>query len=316
MPNTPLSYAIVSPVRDEAEFLPTTAKSILAQTVRPAQWVIVDDGSDDATPVIARQLAEEHDWITVVQRPRRKKRARGAPVIEAFHAGKETLTADYDVIVKLDGDLRFADHYFEWVLAVFERVPRAGIVGGTLYVPDQGRWTADLVGAHTVHGAVKAYRRAALEEMGGLQESMGWDGIDEYAARARGWSVQPLVELSVLHYKQRGSRQGWREARMEEGRGVHYMGYGGYGLAMRVLYRALKERPPIVAGLTIALGYLSSAMNRTPSCPDREAVRLMREEQRDRFWGLLKGRGDLRPEALPDGGPAFWFLSQGPRDDA
>ena len=47
--------------------------------------------------------------------------------------------------------------------------------------------------------SIKAYRRACLDEIGGLQASMGWDGIDEYSARARGWTSHPLTELVVLH---------------------------------------------------------------------------------------------------------------------
>src|SRR4051794_11268392 len=126
------SYAIVSPVRDEAENLERTIASVLAQRHRPLEWVIVDDGSRDATPAIAAAAAAQHDWIRVVTRPSREgaKRARGKPIVEAFGAGLAELRAEPGVVVKMDGDLFVPPHYFEWVAAVFARVERAGIVGG------------------------------------------------------------------------------------------------------------------------------------------------------------------------------------------
>ncbi|HLI61651.1 MAG TPA: glycosyltransferase family A protein [Solirubrobacteraceae bacterium] len=302
------SYTVVSPVRDEARFLATTARSLVAQTLRPRHWVIVDDGSTDATPELAERLAAAHDWITVVHRPRRVTRERGAPIVRAFNDGLSHVERPGDVVVKLDGDLHLPAHYFEWVLAVFAREPRAGIVGGTVYVPEGDRWVPDAVGRHTVHGAIKSYRRQCLEEIGGLRESMGWDGIDEYAARSRGWRVLPLSELGVLHYKPRGSKQHWRRARWEEGRGARYMGYRWHGIVLRVAYRSVREHPPVLAGLTLGTGYLWATVRRLPQCDDRRAVDLLREEQAARLWRLLRGGGDVQPDRLEGGGPAFWTL--------
>jgi glycosyltransferase involved in cell wall biosynthesis len=270
--------------------------------------VIVDDGSADETPAIAERLAAAHDWITVVHRPRRETRERGGPIVRAFHDGLERVEERDGVVVKLDGDLHLPSHYFEWVLDVFAREPRAGIVGGTVYVPDGDRWVPDAVGRHTVHGAIKSYRRECLRDIGGLRESMGWDGIDEYAARSRGWRVLPLSELAVLHYKPRGSKQHWRRARWEEGRGARYMGYGWHGIVLRVAYRSVRERPPVLAGLTLGAGYLWATVRRSPQCDDRQAIDMLRQEHAERLWTLLRGGGDLRPDRLQGGGPAFWTL--------
>jgi len=45
-------YVIISPVRDEEEHIQATIESVSNQTVRPAEWVIVDDGSTDRTGAI------------------------------------------------------------------------------------------------------------------------------------------------------------------------------------------------------------------------------------------------------------------------
>src|SRR5687767_9721328 len=40
-------YVLITPCRDEAKYARRTLDSVAAQTVRPALWVIVDDGSTD-----------------------------------------------------------------------------------------------------------------------------------------------------------------------------------------------------------------------------------------------------------------------------
>jgi GT2 family glycosyltransferase len=48
-----VNYAVVSPVRNEADNLPRLIESIRAQTVQPVRWIIVDTGSDDRTVQLA-----------------------------------------------------------------------------------------------------------------------------------------------------------------------------------------------------------------------------------------------------------------------
>jgi biofilm PGA synthesis N-glycosyltransferase PgaC len=296
-------YVIVSPVRDEADYLERTIESIVAQQHRPAEWVIVDDGSTDATPQIAAAAAAAHDWIRVLTRPGRADsgRARGKPIVEAFNAGLATVRAPHEFVVKMDGDLYVPPHYFDWVARTFGRYPRAGIVGGFGLVPDGNEWVPDLIGRHNVAGYIKGYRRACLEEIGGLQASMGWDGIDEYSARARGWTSHPLTELVVLHYRRRGARQTWWRARWEEGIGNAFMGYLPSFVVLRAGYRGLVERPPILSGIVLFAGYAWSRLTRRPQVPDPAARDELRREQRAR----LRRRG--ASAALADPGPAFFW---------
>lgn len=295
------AYAIVSPVRDEGEWLAQTAQSLVCQHHRPAEWLIVDNGSSDDTPEIARALAASYEWIRVIEVPATQDRARGGPIVRAFNVGLAHLEIDVRFVVKLDGDLFLPAHYFAWVAAVFAREPRAGIVGGRLMIWDGRRWIEDDVGAHTVHGAIKAYELTCLRDIGGLHESMGWDGIDEYAARARGWSVVVLSELQVLHYKQRGSRQrAWR-ARWEEGLGMAFQGYTPAFALVRSAYRGLVEPPRAASGLLMLAAYGSGLLRRGVGVRDQAAVAELRAEQRQRLRNLLR---PIVPGQGP--GPAHW----------
>lgn len=306
------TYAIVSPVRDEAEHLPRTAESILAQAHRPLAWILVDDGSTDGTRELAERYAAAHPWIRVVDSGARHERGRGGPIVRAFRRGVAALDARPDVTVKLDGDLFLPAHYFAWVARAFADDPRAGIVGGVALVPDgAGGWVADRGRQQAVNGVAKAYRTDCLEEIGGLPASMGWDGIDEYAARARGWHVHVLTELAILHYRLRGSKQPWWRARWEEGRGNWFMGYRWDFLAVRVAYRMLVERPRIAGGLVLGAGFLHAAVTRAPQVDDARARALLRAEQGRRLRALAgRDRDGARRPALPGGGPAYTATSR------
>jgi biofilm PGA synthesis N-glycosyltransferase PgaC len=300
-----MDYAVITPVRDEARHLPRLAAALDAQQLRPRRWVIVDDGSTDGTRELARELARRHDWVTAVDSGSSHERARGAPIVEAFNAGLGRLDREqHEFVVKLDADLYVPPHYFAWVADTFDADPRAGIVGGTVLVHDGERWTLDKVSSRAVHGDEKAYRTACLERMGGLRASMGWDGIDDYAARAHGWRSRVLSELTILHYDKRGSKQRWWKARFEEGLGAHYMGYRPDFLALRSGYRMLVERPPVLGGLLLAAGYLWGHLRGLPQVPDEGARSVLRDEQRTRLRLLARGRR-LPHGQLPDLGPAF-----------
>src|SRR3954451_24863419 len=138
------TYAIVSPVRDEATHFARTAESILGQTHRPLEWIIVDDGSTDGTRALADAYAARHPWIRVIEAGATHERARGAPIVRAFQQGVAALRERPEVTVKLDGDLFLPSHYFAWVARAVAEDPRVGIVGGAVLVPGaEGHWVAD-----------------------------------------------------------------------------------------------------------------------------------------------------------------------------
>src|SRR5678815_3726779 len=80
-------YVLITPCRDEALFARRTLDSVAAQTVPPALWVIVDDGSKDETPQILDEYAARFPYIRVIRRPDRGQRVLGSGVIDAFYAG-------------------------------------------------------------------------------------------------------------------------------------------------------------------------------------------------------------------------------------
>jgi glycosyltransferase involved in cell wall biosynthesis len=51
------SYVLVTPARNEVQFIELTIQSVVAQTMRPLKWVIVSDGSTDGTDeIVSRRV--------------------------------------------------------------------------------------------------------------------------------------------------------------------------------------------------------------------------------------------------------------------
>jgi asparagine synthase (glutamine-hydrolysing) len=273
----PLTYAVVTPARDEAENLERLAGCMVAQTVVPARWVIVDDGSTDATGVVVQALAERHPWIRVATLPTAAGVMRGAPVVRAFEAGIASLGLEPDVVVKLDADVSFEADYFERLLDAFIADPSLGIASGSAYECQNGVWR-QLHGTRTsVWGASRVYRWACLRDVSPLEQRMGWDGIDEFKANVGGWTTRTLLDLPFRHHRREGERDGssWRPWAAQGGV-AHFMGYRLSYLVARAVFRA--RRHP--AALAMLWGYGRAALRGEPRCPDAAVRNYVRSRQR------------------------------------
>jgi glycosyltransferase involved in cell wall biosynthesis len=271
-----LTYVLVTPARDEADNLRRLGASLLAQTVPPLEWIVVDNGSSDETPDVVAGLAEGRPWIRFLRVPGDGAARPGAPVVRAFHAGLAALSAVPDVVVKLDADVSFDPDYFERLLAAFAAEPRLGIAGGRCDELENGVWSERRVTAGHVRGAARAYRWACLQDVLPLEEGMGWDGIDGLKATARGWKTELVAGLAFRHHRAVGERDGARRARwLAQGRGSWAMGYRPGYLVVRTLFRA--RRDP--AALAMLWGYGAAALRREPRLADEAARAELRRRQ-------------------------------------
>jgi len=269
----PLRYAVITAAKNEARNLPRLARSLVAQTVTPSTWVIVDDGSSDGTYETAVDLAEEHSWIHPLRLGTEGAPARGGPVVRAFHEGLEALDAECDVIVKLDADVSMDERYFEHLLDVFGSDPSLGMASGICYELEGGEWTPRHVTASHVVGPARAYRRECLDEILPLEERMGWDGLDEVKANVLGWRTRNVPELAFHHHRIQGRRDGSRRRHWKNlGASAHYMGYRPSYLLVRAAFRGLKEP----SAFAMVWGWASAALRREPQYADprvREHIR-------------------------------------------
>ncbi len=283
------SYVLVTPARNEAAHIGATLASVIAQTVRPLRWVVVDDGSTDGTAAIVREHAEAHSWIELVELPARATR-EFAGKVRAFEAGRARLQGlDYAVIGNLDADITLGPGHFEALLGHFARDPSLGVAGSP-YAEDPAhpeRHTYAHPGANLEHvsGACQMFRRSCYEAIGGYRALPG-GGIDTaagLAARARGWRTRTFIEQVCLHHRPVGTaEQGRLRARF--GRGVRAWRVGGHPAweALRAL--ADMRRPPLVLfGAAHLAGYAWAAAAGVPRVLPPELVTLHRREQMQRL---------------------------------
>jgi len=275
-----LTYALITPARNERDNLQRVADSIVAQTHRPACWVIVDDGSDDGMEVIAADLARRHDWIRVVGTGEDAAdladgRRQGRDLL-AFRRGVDALPAPVDVFVKVDADTSFAPEYFSLLLERFAAQPDLGIGGGCCYELVDGDWERIRVSGSHPRGASRAYRWALRDDVFALEPELGWDGVDEVMAELRGYRTAGFTDFGFRHHRKVGERDGRLRAGSALGRQAWYMGYRPTYLLLRAVYRAREN----AASLAMVWGYASAAVAGAPQCPNPAVTARIREGQR------------------------------------
>jgi len=296
------SYVLISPCRNEADFLRETLESVIAQSVLPKKWIIVDDGSTDSTPAILRSYANQHPWIEIVTRSDRGARAVGPGVMEAFYTGYGVINpSDYDYLCKLDLDLRLPPRYFELLMQRMAENPRLATCSGKAYIERGGTLVSERHGDENSIGASKFYRVSAFREIGGFVRQVMWDGIDCHKCRMLGWMTRSWddPELRFVHLRPMGSSQtNILVGRMRHGYGQYFMGTGLLWMLATAIYR-IPEKPYIIGGLAILWGWIKSFLQGKPRYEDPEFRAFLR---RYHLRALLVGKRKAIAEIEKDSG--------------
>lgn len=267
------NYVLISPCRDEAEFMRETLDTVVAQTVQPAKWVIVDDGSTDATPDILEEYTSRYDWIEVIKKPNRGRRAVGPGVIDAFYVGYNSIDpCDYTYMCKLDLDLRLPPRYFEILIGRMDATARIATCSGKSYIQQKHQLIAERHGDDTSLGMTKLYRVSCFEAIGGFVREVMWDGIDCHRCRMNGWIACSWDEpdLRFIHLRPMGSsQQSIYVGRMRHGYGQYFMGTGLLYMTASAVQR-LNTKPYVLGSLAMMIGWLKAALVGMPRYDDKE----------------------------------------------
>jgi len=288
---------VVSPVRNEAAHIESVALALAAQTRRPDLWLVVDDESTDETPQILAQVARRLEFMEVINsRPHadgeapRDRLAVAAPP-KAFNVGLQNAGwQSFTHIAKLDGDIELPPHYFEQVLGEFRRDATLGLAGGVLEERDGTDWgEAHAANDYHIRGALKCYSRDCLEAIGGIQERLAWDAIDEIYARMRGYRTRTLSRLVARHHRPTASADGILRGRARHGQCAYIVRFTLPWVTLRA-FKVAAERPRALSGFAFLYGYLRSALLRVPRVDDPEFHSFVRRELRERLRLELAGR--------------------------
>ena len=299
-------YLLVTPCRDEAKYARRTLESIARQTVQPALWLIVDDGSTDDTPTILAEYQRKLPYLKIIRREDRGFRKLGGGVIDAFYAGYDTIDPDtFDYVCKLDLDLDLPAGYFQSLMERMERDERLGTGSGKPYFVDGlGRRIQETCGDENSVGMVKFYRTQCFREIGGFVRELMWDGIDCHRCRMLGWMAASWDDrqLNFEHLRPMGtSHKNWWTGRVRHGIGQYFMGTGVLYMLASAAFRITKA-PVLIGSVAMLWGYFSSMLKGKARYQDLEFRQFLRSYQ----WKCLV-RGKRRAtEEIHDKSAEKW----------
>jgi poly-beta-1,6-N-acetyl-D-glucosamine synthase len=288
---------IVSPVRNEAAHIERVVRSVAAQELPPARWIVIDDGSDDGTLELLRALEPDVAFLTVAEAPKRdaapvRDRLARAAAPRTFNAGL-ALAGDisgYTHVMKLDGDIELAPAYLRTLMERFAADPALGLAGGVLDEPLAGGGFRRLrIARNHVHGALKCYSLACFQSIGGVQERLGWDTIDETYARMRGYGTVTFTDLVSIHHRPIGSADGTVRGHARHGECAYIAHQTPSWVTLRA-FKVARRRPAALSGLAFLFGYARAAARRVERVPDPEYRRFTHRELRRRMLGVHRTR--------------------------
>jgi glycosyltransferase involved in cell wall biosynthesis len=286
----PMKYVLITPAHNEETFIPKTLASMVAQTVPPERWVIVDDGSMDRTPEIVEEYAKRYPWIELVRRHQRQDR-NFASKAHAVNAGLEGVQSlEFEIMGNLDADVSFAPDYMEFLMRKFREDPDLG-VGGTPFTQDGGYDSSkdSFEGENYVAGPCQLFRRECFQDIGGYvpNRAGGVDWIAAMTARMKGWKVRSFPEKRFHHYRTLGTAgRGVLRALFSYGEKDYYLGGSMVWQLFRVAYRMTKK-PVLAGGLALLCGYCWAAIRRTKRAVTPELMHFHRREQMKKLRAIF-----------------------------
>ena len=283
-------YVLITPARNEERYIEKLIQSMTAQTVLPAKWVIVNDGSTDATASIVKRYLADQPWMELVDLPMRRDRSFAAKVY-AFNAGLERVVdLQYEIVGNVDSDVSFDADYFEFLVSKFEQDPQLG-VAGTIFEEDGYSSARDsFEGQNHVAGGCQLFRRRCFEEIGGYipNKAGGVDWIAVTTARMKGWRTRSYRERSFFHYRSLGTAERSPLASaFSYGEKDYYLGNHPLWELIRVLYRATKK-PYLLEGMALYAGYLSAFLRRMKRPVSKELMRFHRREEMQKLRMIFR----------------------------
>jgi biofilm PGA synthesis N-glycosyltransferase PgaC len=282
---------VVVPFLNEERYLGTLLESIATQTRPPDRLLLVDDGSTDGSYDIASQFSRQHTYATVFRRPQRpsqRDRLVGAPELRAFRWAVDQIDGCWDIVAKVDADVRLARDLLLELERKFVSDPHLGMAGSYLKsVGPQGVTVRQRCPPDHVEGPTKFYRRECYEEIFPMPAILGWDTIDEIRARMHGWRTRSFStpEGDSVHLRPMGSHDGLLRAYRRWG--ICAYGYGEHPLhVVLVGFQRLGDPPRLLGGISYIFGWAYAAARRMPRA-EPELRAYVRQDQLRRIWRRL-----------------------------
>jgi glycosyltransferase involved in cell wall biosynthesis len=273
-------YILIMPVKDEGKILRDVIESLVNQTLKPAIFLIIDDGSTDNSPQIIQNYVSKFDWI---------KSIRLAPhprdiifhVSYVYKSGFDFIikycndyNIKYEFIASTDADTVLEPEYFKKILQKFKTNNKLGIASGGLYHEINGKLVLSTKVENFPSGTGRVWSKKCFFDTGGFSLEPSADSISNVKATLRGWDTLRFNEVQMVEKRLTSSAEGlWN--------GNKYNGYMAYYLNKNPLLVFLSAfqrtfRKPYYLGIAYFWGYLKPSIKREERIKDKEI--------REYFW--------------------------------
>lgn len=285
-----LTYALITPARNEEQFIEDTILSMVKQTRKPLVWIIVSDGSTDKTDEIVKSYCAQYSWIKLHRMPEHRDRHFGAKAT-CFNAGfVQIKELSFDIVGNLDADLTFEEDYFEYLLEQFENDKTLGVAGTPFVQGSFNSFRNSHMSMNHVSGACQLFRKKCFQDVGGYipNERGGIDWIAVTTARMKGWKTQTFSDKVLHHHRIMGTgNSNFLIARFKHGQKDYYLGNHPLWESFRVIHQ-MKNKPYFISGLFLCFGYISALIQRLPRPVSKELIKFHQREQMTRLAKHLK----------------------------
>ncbi|MEP4078155.1 glycosyltransferase [Haloferula sp.] len=295
-------FALLSACKNESSVIRHTLESVIAQTEKPVEWVIVDDGSTDGTPEIIESYLGDLPFLTLIRLDAGRPRCFGSKDRAIEMGYKEIAEKEFDFVGVFDTDIGLpSKDYFREVMAAFDASPKLGIAGGVICEKEDGVFKERKINVPwSVAGCVQMFRRECYDKIGGFVPLQygGSDTFAELQVRMNGWETRSIQGLEVYHYRPTSSAGGVLKGCFRAG--MLAGSFGSHPLFMLVkCARRLSHQPFIVGACAFWFGYVSYSLRGKERLIPDEVVKHLRNEQKGRLRALVGGSSNHGPISVP-----------------
>ena len=284
-------YIIVTPAYNEERYIGATIDSVLVQTIVPKLWIIVDDGSSDATAAIIRDKTAHLPWVRYIYRPKRPGQTYYASNVHAIEEG--LLTAkdlSYRFLAILDADISLPADYYARIFGLFRKDPRLGIASGIYLTRTANGLESSFHDRRSCPKNIMVFNPQCFREIGGFLPLKygGEDTCACFMARMRGWKVRSFPEIEVAHNKPPGTGHASSSVKISFKQGIeeYFLATHPVFMLLKSARRCVQERPFIRSGAARLYGYVYAHFMGEKRQIERDLVRFIQREQVSRIFGL------------------------------
>lgn len=201
------SVSVVMPAYNATRTIETSIYSVLRQSVRDFELIVVDDGSTDGTPDLVRELASMDSRVRLVSQ-------QNAGPSSARNRGVQLAKAE--IVAFLDSDDEWSNDHLERHVPVLAADPELGVsfspcefmsvtghLTGERSRLHQGNVTAaDLLGSNpTTTCSSLVFRKAVFQRAGSMSNGMNYAEDQEWLFRvvSSGWRIRSIDSRTVRY---------------------------------------------------------------------------------------------------------------------